>query len=70
MHASFDDRGISPKIKDECPMCRGKMTLTLVEPHPVLVGREIHTYACCRCGPTKPRIVACPSYHGMPQTSA
>lgn len=46
---------------DECPVCRGTVVLSLVEPHPVHAGWEIYTYTCKTCGPIKSRIVASPS---------
>jgi hypothetical protein len=62
MHASFYDPGInSTTIMDECPACRGKIALSLVEPHLIHAGWEIYTYTCKTCGPIKSRIVAPPS---------
>ena len=61
MHAPLYDRRFSSIAMDDCPVCWGKIALALVEPHPIHEGREIHTYTCDRCGPTKSRIVVCPS---------
>ena len=36
----------------------------------VVEGREIHTYTCKKCGPTKSRIVVCPSNGGAALVAA
>jgi hypothetical protein len=70
MHAPLYDRRFSSIAMDECPVCWGKITLALVEPHPLHEGREIHTYTCKKCGPTKSRIVVCPSNGGAALVAA
>ena len=70
MHAPLYDRRFSSIAMDECPVCWGKITLALVEPHPLHEGREIHTYTCEKCGPTKSRIVVCPSTGRAPLVAA
>ena len=67
--ASYDKR-FSSIAMDECPVCRGTIALVLVEPHPVHEEREIHTYVCEKCGPTKSRIVVCPSSGSAPLVAA
>jgi hypothetical protein len=70
MHAPLYDRRFSSIAMDDCPVCWGKIALALVEPHPVHEGREIHTYTCGKCGPTKSRIVVCPSNAAALQVAA
>ena len=70
MHAPLYDRRFSSIAMDDCPVCWGKIALAVVEPHPVHEGREIHTYTCEKCGPTKSRIVVCPSNAAALQVAA
>ena len=65
MHTPFYDPKIS-STTDRCPVCRGKVTLSLVEPHLTHDGWEILSYSCKKCGPTRSKIVPSPSSHGNP----
>jgi hypothetical protein len=70
MHASFYDRRFPSVAMDECIACRGKITLTLVEPHPPPRGRGDSHHTCENCGPAKSRIVVCRSCGSAPLMAA
>jgi len=70
MHSPFHGGKLSSPAMDECAVCQGRIALSLVEPHPVYEGWEIHTYACKECEATSSRIVACPSNAGAPPLAA
>jgi hypothetical protein len=70
MHAPFYDRRFSSSAMDGCAVCRGNLTLSVVEPDLTHEGFAIHTYTCEKCGPTKSKIVASPSNGRAPLVAA
>jgi hypothetical protein len=71
MRAPYYNPGFrSTIVVDECPACRGNITLSLVEPHLIHEGWEIYTYTCKNCGPIKSRIVPSPSNRGTKPLAA
>ena len=48
-------------VDDGCPICKSRITLTEVEPHPSHEGLEIHGFSCQFCGPVKSLVVLSPA---------